>query len=73
MGKIAADPGDVLAILLERFVIELLDQSKADGIRGNLTGAAVRRVIARDLSATLQAWREEHGRIVEVVGEEALP
>jgi hypothetical protein len=51
----------------------LLDQSKADGLRGNLSGATIRRLLARDLSATLQEWREQHGGIVETIGPEPLP
>jgi hypothetical protein len=69
----AADLGDVLATLLERFVVGLLDQSKSDALSGRLEAATVRRLAARDLSETLQAWREDHGKILEVIGEEALP
>ena len=66
-------PGDVLAILLERFVLQLLDQAQVDGLRGNLSGATVRRLVARDLSGTLQQWREDHGKILETIDAGSLP
>ena len=72
MGTIAADPGDTLAILLEKFITGLLDQAMADGLNGSLSGATIRRLIARDLSETLAQWREDHNRIIETIGE-ALP
>ena len=73
MGTIAADPGDTLAILLEKFITGLLDQAQVDGINGALSGATVRRLVARDLSETLAQWRADHGKILEVIGEEPLP
>jgi hypothetical protein len=69
----AADLGDVLATLLERFVVQLLEQSRLDGIRGHIGGATLRRLVARDLSSMLAQWREDHDKILKVVGEETLP
>ena len=62
-----------MAILLERFITGLLDESQADALRGNLSGSVVRRIISRDLSETLEQWREDSGKILEVIGPEALP
>ena len=45
--------GDPLSARLERYIRDLLDQSQADALRGNLSGATVRRLIGRELGELL--------------------
>ena len=45
--------GDPLSARLERYIRDLLDPSQADALRGNLSGARIRRLIARELGGVL--------------------
>ena len=40
---------------IEEYIRELLERSRADGLRGALTAAAVRRIVVRDLGEMLMA------------------
>lgn len=49
----AETSGASLRIKLERYVAYLLDQAQFEGIRGNMSGAVVRRLVARELGELL--------------------
>jgi hypothetical protein len=43
--------------VIERFISDLLDQAQRDALRGALTAATVRRLVARDLSEIVASWQ----------------
>ena len=61
MTTAAVTPGTSLQAAVERFITGLLDQAKANALRGRLSAATVRRLIARDLAELLAAHLEPGG------------